>query len=735
MNRASLLLILTVASVPSLGQEFSVTFTGTGAANRIDSVKATNLTTNQSVTLPGNQTLVLTSSNGIPTVATSTDIGIVYPNPFPGKTTFIAASQLPQRVYVNITNLLGQVVAQTNALVQPGENEFALSIKNKGLYMVTLTTDQGTDGYKVICTETNESENRIEYLGSDTKNQNNQNISSVTELKTSQTTYTLGYTSGEIILYKCYSSIYTTVVTDTPLDSKNYVVEFAECTDPDGRKYSIVKIGYQTWMAENLAYLPAVSPPSGGKGYYVYGYGGTSVADAKATPNYASYGVLYDWKNAKADCPSGWCLPSDEDWKILEKYLGMSNSDADIWGAERNSGSVGSKLKEAGTSHWLFPNTGASNTSGFTALPGGYLYNDGPQNSWFSLLGVNAFFWSSLELTPTQASDRRLDFSYNGIQRYSFSDKGSGFSVRCIKIGPAPTASFTFSPPVGAPSTTFLFDASGCTDPETPTRDLEVRWDWNGDGNWDTRYDKTKTHSFQYPDPGNYSVILEVKDADGFVDTLAKMVIVGDGTLTDNRDGREYVFKNFGTQSWMLGNLAYLPSVSPSSTGSETSAYFYVYGYEGNNVTEAITTANYTTYGVLYNWEAAKTACPAGWHLPSDEEWKIFEKNQGMSNSDADAIIYRNSGSVGGKLKEIGTVHWKFPNKGAINTSGFTALPGGLRISSGSFGDIGSNSLFWSSSAYGSSSAWVRRLGNDFSDVNRSEEKRTYGFSVRCVRD
>jgi len=89
------------------------------------------------------------------------------------------------------------------------------------------------------------------------------------------------------------------------------------------------------------------------------------------------------------------------------------------------------------------------------------------------------------------------------------------------------------------------------------------------------------------------------------------------GTFMDVRDQHVYKYVKIGTQTWMAENLAYLPAVSPSSDGSESSAFYYVYNYEGSSISEAKSQGNYTSYGVLYNWEAAKIACPSGWYLPS----------------------------------------------------------------------------------------------------------------------
>ncbi|MCX6223788.1 MAG: hypothetical protein NTV01_03410, partial [Bacteroidia bacterium] len=204
-------------------------------------------------------------------------------------------------------------------------------------------------------------------------------------------------------------------------------------------------------------------------------------------------------------------------------------------------------------------------------------------------------------------------------------------------------------------------------------------------------------------------------------------------TFTDSRDSRVYKCIQIGTQTWMAENLAYLPAVSPSSAFSDTDPYYYVYGYEGSTVASAKGTANYTTYGVLYNWPAALTACPSGWHLPTDEEWKVLEKNQGMSQSDADASGLRSTGSVGGKLKEAGTSHWISPSTGATNISGFTALPGGYHDRYGGFSGLGNGALFWSSSEIGSS-AWNRYLYYSGDGVYRYTCIHSDGFSVRCLQ-
>ena len=165
--------------------------------------------------------------------------------------------------------------------------------------------------------------------------------------------------------------------------------------------------------------------------------------------------------------------------------------------------------------------------------------------------------------------------------------------------------------------------------------------------------------------------------------------------------------------------------MSPSSANATffTEPYYYVYGYEGTDVIAAQATANYATYGVLYNWPAVMTEgiCPSGWHIPSDGEFTELTDFLGGESV------------AGGKMKEAGYDHWNSPNEGATNSSGWTGLPGGIRFSGG-FLVIGSYGYWWSASESGSTS-WVRELVYNHDLVYRGSGNRLYGFSARCVRD
>jgi len=192
-------------------------------------------------------------------------------------------------------------------------------------------------------------------------------------------------------------------------------------TDYDGNVYHSVTIGTQTWMVENLKTT-----------HYNDGTAIPNVTDATAwgaltTPGYcwynndvtnkATYGALYNWYAASNSllCPSGWHVPTDAEWTTLTTFLGGSSV-------------AGGKLKESGTAHWITPNTGADNSSGFTALPGGSHYSNG----LYYLNGQYGWWWSTTASSSTQVWHVYMQNSTTVLSRTSAA-MNLGFSVRCIK--------------------------------------------------------------------------------------------------------------------------------------------------------------------------------------------------------------------------------------------------------------------------------------------------------------
>lgn len=206
----------------------------------------------------------------------------------------------------------------------------------------------------------------------------------------------------------------------------------------------------------------------------------------------------------------------------------------------------------------------------------------------------------------------------------------------------------------------------------------------------------------------------------------------------DPRDLKVYPTIKVGNQVWMAANLAYLPAVNGPLTGSEIEPYRYVYGYDGADVNAARATANFSTYGVLYNWPAALSACPQGWHLPDDAEWTTLTDyliNNGYG--------YEGSGNDIAKSMAA-TTNWNvFATPGtpgndpaSNNSSGLSMIPGGMRTGSGSFAGLGLVG-YWLSSTESTNDSyiWYRRLLHDNSSCNRNDYYKGNGYSVRCVKD
>lgn len=225
------------------------------------------------------------------------------------------------------------------------------------------------------------------------------------------------------------------------------------------------------------------------------------------------------------------------------------------------------------------------------------------------------------------------------------------------------------------------------------------------------------------------------------------------GTVTDY-DGNTYNTIKIGNQWWMAENLktthyadgAVIPLVEDRDAWNNLSNADKAYCYYGNS------SSNGDTYGALYTWAAAMNGaassnnnpsgvqgvCPSGWHLPSDAEWKQLEMYLGMSQSEADGTGYRGT-NEGSKLAGNSGLwdNGDLENDAAFGTSGFTALPGGDRGNVGTFGGLGYDASFWSTTEGNSSHAWERYLGYGISKVGRYyyNDDKDSGLSVRCLKD
>jgi len=228
----------------------------------------------------------------------------------------------------------------------------------------------------------------------------NSNITSVDMVSFEFSATLKGLKSGTTYYFKAFATNSKGTVTG---ETRSFKTDEDETTgtftdNRDGKTYKWIKIGAQTWMAENLAFKTAT-------GSWAYNDNENNVP---------VYGRLYNWDTAVKVCPEGWHLPSDEEYKQLEMHLGMSRAEADMVNTWRGS-PVGTMLKIGGQAGFDAPLAGRRTSSSFASL------------------GSQAYLWSSTESTSDLAWRRCLYITYSTVGRWDTFPKYYGFSVRCVK--------------------------------------------------------------------------------------------------------------------------------------------------------------------------------------------------------------------------------------------------------------------------------------------------------------
>lgn len=193
--------------------------------------------------------------------------------------------------------------------------------------------------------------------------------------------------------------------------------------DIDNNSYNTVKIGNQCWMRENLKvskYRNGEAIPTGlNNADWLNTRNGAYAIYDNSNVNEAIYGKLYNWyavRDSRGLCPNGWHAPTDAEWTTLTNFLGGKVE-------------AGGKMKSMGTTYWQSPNTGATNESGFSTLPGGFRKSDGN----FIYNRSYAIFWSATEDDNLQPWSRFLNYDNGSVVSYFYYNKSFGNSVRCLR--------------------------------------------------------------------------------------------------------------------------------------------------------------------------------------------------------------------------------------------------------------------------------------------------------------
>jgi uncharacterized protein (TIGR02145 family) len=348
-----------------------------------------------------------------------------HPNPFTGQT--IISIFLPEadHLQVSVTNLLGQKVAFFERSLDAGSHSFVFYPGDDKYYILTATANGLTETIKMVSLNNHfGTSSSLSYKGADETHAG---------YKFSQDINDFGYSLGDQLRFIGYTKTPalingSDVIEDAPQSNQTYIFEVVEgipCPGSpaviyEGQTYNTVLIGNQCWFKENLnvgTMIDSSSNQTNNSLIEKYCYG-----DDPA--NCATYGGLYQWdemmqyttqQGTQGICPAGWHLPSDADWTILTDFLGGEPI-------------AGGKMKETGTLHWLPPNNGATNESGFTALPGGAR----SIITSFVHLHNNAYFWSTTEGYTQNAWGRDIDYNDPNVFRSNYI-KINGINVRCMK--------------------------------------------------------------------------------------------------------------------------------------------------------------------------------------------------------------------------------------------------------------------------------------------------------------
>jgi uncharacterized protein (TIGR02145 family) len=546
----------------------------------------------------------------------------------------------------------------------------------------------------------------------------------------------------------CIKSSNTNVTSVT-----NFTCGVSTLSDYDGNVYNTVQIGSQCWMKQNLATTHfsdgtglndgANSPVDECGPIEPYWFVYNNEISYKST-----YGLLYNWNAAmkgeqstnsnpsgvQGICPVGWHLPSKSEWISLTNYLGGQNI-------------CGGSLKETGTDHWLTPNIGATNESGFTALPGGIRFSV----TDFNFLGSMGNWWSSTQCAYTWVVSIGNESTYVGISVFQ---ERIGISVRCIKDNISILPNVSTKPITGISQ----FGATGggnvISDGGAPITSRGVCWNTSGSPTISDNFisegsglglfsciigNLAANTLYFYRAFASNNIGTSYGNEIQFI-TGSQEIICSLSTITDF-DGNIYNTVQIGNQCWMKENLATTHYSDGTSLIDGTNAfidtedtvtkYWFVYN---NNL------SNKSIYGLLYTWAAimngAETSninpgnvqgiCPPGWHVPSLKDWENLN-------------CFLGGGYIaGGKLKESGTMHWLNPNIGATNETGFTALPGGLRGFGSQFCCLGYDGVWWTSTADSENNtvhAVSKVMEHYHGSVYGSNSVKTYGHSMRCIKD
>jgi uncharacterized protein (TIGR02145 family) len=432
MKTITLLLLMIISIAITSAQNYQILFAGTGASTTVDSVLVENISQCIGINLSGSDTLYLSPTVGIDETNMSTDQDLnVYPNPMTGNCLIDFKAISEGTAFFELFDITGKKIWQIQDFLTKGFHRFCLSGISTGVYILKIETDKYSCMTKIISTESANRTIEINQIESTILPYEQIPDFYTGKIKNDKSIMGLQYNTGDILMLTGKSGIYSTVFMLVPNVNQTVTFNFVACTDADGNNYSVIQIGTQMWMAENLKTthyrngnpIPNITDSiqwcALTSGAYCNYNNDTNIANF--------YGRLYNWyavNDSRNIAPLGWHVSTNSDWNKMGKFVeptldtlddGFITTDLII------------KIKENCDSLWTSP---ATNISGFSALPGG-IRDDNNNNGMFLGLVSCAAWWTATQYYPGQAWFRVIDNSFGYY--YGAINNPHGHGVRCVK--------------------------------------------------------------------------------------------------------------------------------------------------------------------------------------------------------------------------------------------------------------------------------------------------------------
>jgi len=434
MKNYSIFLLLVISAINLNAQDYQISFAGSGASATVDSVKVENLTQGKSITIGGTEVLHLVETKtGINQSFDYENTFRIYPNPMTDNGTIDFVATASGTATIELFEVAGKRVGKTQSILAIGAHSFSVSGLCRGIYTVRINSNSYTHTGKLISKGEPGSDVKISYIGKKDIPVIAKSLMIVNDEKAMQ------YTTGDRLKLTGKTGNYSTVIIDVPTQSKTISFTFVACTDADGNNYPVVQIGSQVWMAENLKTtkyrngdpIPNVTDATEWGKLSTGAYCNFDNSSSNGT----IYGKLYNWfavGDSRNIAPTGWHVPTDEEWTILENYL-IAN------GYNYDGSKVEDKIAKslASTTNWTSYTSAGSigkdltknNSTGFTALPGGYRSIGG---GGFGYVGEYGTWWSATVYGESTAYYRSLSCNLKDLDRDAHIKK-TGISVRLVR--------------------------------------------------------------------------------------------------------------------------------------------------------------------------------------------------------------------------------------------------------------------------------------------------------------